>query len=402
MAGAGKGRGTPATATIVGGGFGGYYAAHELHRRGIAVTLVDESGSQTFQPLLYQAATGLIRPSDIEFPLAELDGVEVVAQRAAAADLPSRTVTLADGTTLAADHLLLATGAAVNFFGVSGAAQHAFPLYTGADAARIKAQLERLVTAGDPFSIVVVGAGDTGVEVTGALLDVLEFALPRAFPNFSRDRATVHLVDHGKAPLAHMSAGSQRYAHDQLEAAGVHFHLGASVTQVNAAGVLLDGTTRLDSALVIWAGGLTVSTPSLTPKPTTDRGRILVDEYLRLPGTAGVYALGDCAADAHAPLPQLGAVAKQQGLYLGKTIAAVVQGKQPKPFKYRDMGDLAMVRSGAAVVELDGGHLKLDGPSAFTMWLGLHAYLLPGQHHRVDAVHGWVHEWRTHSAEFLT
>ena len=170
MAGAGKGRGTPATATIVGGGFGGYYAAHELHRRGIAVTLVDESGSQTFQPLLYQAATGLIRPSDIEFPLAELDGVEVVAQRAAAADLPSRTVTLADGTTLAADHLLLATGAAVNFFGVSGAAQHAFPLYTGADAARIKAQLERLVTAGDPFSIVVVGAGDTGVEVTGALL----------------------------------------------------------------------------------------------------------------------------------------------------------------------------------------------------------------------------------------
>ena len=98
-------------------------------------------------------------------------------------------MTLADGTTLAADHLLLATGAAVNFFGVSGAAQHAFPLYTGADAARIKAQLERLVTAGDPFSIVVVGAGDTGVEVTGALLDVLEFALPRAFPNFSRDRA---------------------------------------------------------------------------------------------------------------------------------------------------------------------------------------------------------------------
>ncbi|MFI0433711.1 MAG: NAD(P)/FAD-dependent oxidoreductase [Candidatus Nanopelagicales bacterium] len=390
------------TAVVVGGGFGGYYASRELTRHGIATTLVDATGFQTFQPLLYQAATGLVRASDVEFPLGELRDVDVVTDRVAAVDLGTRTLTLASGATTTADHVVIATGAVVNFFGVEGAAEHAYPLYTSGDGARIKEQLQRLVESGKPFSVVVVGAGDTGVEVTGALLDVLESALPRTYPGFTRDRASVHLVDHGAAPLAHMTPGSQRYAEDQLNAAGVTFHLGTSVTGVDDRGVELDGTTRIDSQLVIWAGGLTVSTPSLDPATKTNRGRIVVDEYLRVPGARGVYAIGDCAADETAPLPQLGAVAKQQGLYLGKSIARMRAGKAPKAFKYRDMGDMAMVRAGAAVVEIDGGHIKLDGPSAFATWLGLHAYLLPSEHHRADAVHGWVHEWRTGSAEFLT
>lgn len=380
-------------AVIIGGGFGGYYAAHELARHHVPVTLIEQNGCQTFQPLLYQSATGLIDPADLKFDYSQMKGVNTVAERVTAVDLASRMVQLAEGGTIKADHLVLATGSTVNFFGVPGAEEHALPLYTGPDAHAIKRRLQELVEGGSALRVVVVGAGATGVEITGAISDVVNDLLPRTYPQFQSTNADLHLVDHGSAPLASMAVEGQKFAATTLESVGVTLHMNRAVTAVAADSVALDDGTTLPADLVIWAGGLTANNPQLTPDPQRTRGnRIVVGPDLRIPGYDNVYAIGDNSADADKSLPQLGSVAKQQGHHVGSNIHRQISGREPKPFHYRDMGDMAMVRHDAAVVEMGQRHHPVTGTIAFGMWLGLHAYLLPGDRHRLDALHTWAHE----------
>lgn len=387
---------------IVGGGFGGYYAAHELARHKVPVTIIDRDGYQTFQPMLYQAATGLIELSDLEFHFNRMDNVNSVADEVTAVDLDTRAVSVAGGATFTCDHLMLATGAAVNFFGVEGAAEHAMPLYTGPDSAAIKRRLQNMIQNESAFRIVIVGAGATGVEITGALIDILTDVLPRTFPDFAGRPYALHLVDHAAAPLAAMSDEGQTFATKTLTDAGVHLHMGHDVTQISESGVTLDDGSTIDADMVIWAGGLSVKGPPLTPAPETGRGgRVLVEPDLRIPGYDSVYCVGDGAADRTDPLPQLGSVAKQQGRAVGKNIRRQLKGKAPQAFEYRDMGDMAMVRHDAAVVEMGKSHHPVTGTLAFGMWLGLHAYLLPGERNRVDALHDWAHELSSGKSQFL-
>ncbi len=389
---------------IVGGGFGGYYAAHELSRHKIPVAVIDTRGYQTFQPLLYQAATGLIEPDDLDFHLSEMKRVTSVADTVTAVDVAAPAVSTASGVTVTCDQLVLAPGATVDFFGVTGAADHTFPLYTGADARAIKDRLQSLFLHGDgPVRIAVVGAGATGVEITGALVDVTQEILPRTFPDSPKRSVELNLIDHGTAPLRSMSAESQQTAQTVLTDAGVVFHLGRDVTAVSDQGVTLDDGTSVPSDLTVWAGGLSVQGPQLDPEPTRGHGgRILIDADLRLPGHEGVYCIGDAAADRENPLPQLGSVAKQQGLHAGRSIRRQREGKTPQPFRYRDMGDMAMIRHDQAVVEMGRHHREVTGTPAYGMWLGLHAYLLPGESNRLEALHDWVHELSTGTSQFLT
>lgn len=389
-------------AVIVGGGFGGYYAAHELAHHHVPVTLIEANGCQTFQPLLYQAATGLIDPADLRFDYSRMKGVTAVTDRVTAVDLDSRTVELAGGGSLTADHLVLATGAGVNFFGVRGAAENAIPLYTGPDAHAIKRRLQHLVEDGHTLRVVIVGAGATGVEITGAISDVVNDLLPRTYPQFHSTNADLHLVDHGAAPLASMAAEGQTFAAETLAEVGVTLHMHRAVTEVAADGVTLDDGTTLAADLVIWAGGLTASGPPLTPEPKRGHGnRITIGKDLRIPGYDSVYCIGDGAADATDPLPQLGSVAKQQGRHVGTNIHRQIGGREPTSFHYRDMGDMAMVRHDAAIVEMGASHHPVTGTIAFGMWLGLHAYLLPGDRHRLDALHTWAHELASGKSHFF-
>jgi NADH dehydrogenase len=387
---------------VVGGGFGGLYAARTAAKHGLRVALVDADGHQTFQPLLYQVATGLLPVDVIDYPLREVHAVQAVTARVATIDLNACSVATEDGRVLVADRLVIATGAAVNFFGVPGADQHALPLYTDRDAEAIKARIGHLVDSQSAFDVVVVGAGATGVEVTGALGDVIGSVLPRTNPAFRGESVTIHMVDHASAPLAHMSVESQEYARKVLTEQGVVLHLGSSVASVDADGVTLGDGTRIPAGMVVWAGGLTVHLPSMSPSPTTTHGgRLVVDSSLRLPGFPDVYAIGDCAADATSPLPQLGSVAKQQGLHVGESLSLQSKGHEPKAFHYKDMGVMAMLRHDRAVVEAGGRHTQIDGITAYAMWLGLHAVLLPDDRDRLDAVHAWVHEWATDTSRFL-
>lgn len=389
---------------IVGGGFGGYYAAHQLTHHGVPVAIVDTSGHQTFQPLLYQAATGLLEPDDLDFPLSSMSGVTSIADRVTDVDLATMTVTTQKGITITTDHLVLATGAQVNFFGVAGAADNALPLYTGDNARAIKSRVQELAfhEAGS-IRVVVVGAGATGVEVTGALVDVFGVVLPRTFPQFAGREVDLHLVDHASQPLAAMSEESRNFAEKTLTDAGVTFHLGRSVTQVDPAAVHLDDGTSLDSDITIWAGGLSVGGPTLTPEPERGHGgRLVITHDLRLAGYEAVYCIGDAAADATDPLPQLGSVAKQQGTHVGRSVRRQRKGKEPETFRYRDMGDMAMVRHDRAVVEMGTHHHEVTGTPAYAMWLGLHAYLLPGERNRMETLQVWAHELSTGTSQFLT
>ena len=407
-----------ASVIVVGGGFAGYYAARGLGRHA-RVTLIDTNGFQTFQPLLYQVATGLMDPGNVRYPLADLEHVTAVRATVTAVDLAQRRVTLAGPvvagtadesgsvpasavTSLTADYLVLCPGARVNFFGVPGAAQFALPLYTLGNAIAIKRRLQELVMAKEPFSVVVVGAGATGVEITGALLDSLEVLLPRAYPMFRPDLVTVQMVDRADVPLSPMSEDSQRCAAAALTQAGVRMHLGRSATAVTADTVTLDDGTALPAQLTIWAGGLSVHAPDISPPPATGHsGRISVDDTLRLPGFDNVFCLGDAAANQHTPLPQRGSVAKQQGSHTAHTIRRLIKGKVAKPFSYRDLGTMAMIRHDSAVVEAGPQHHQIDGHPAYLMWLALHAYLLSVSLYKEESVHTWVHERISDSSSFM-
>ncbi len=390
------------TVAIVGGGFGGIYAAKGLARHGVDVAIIDTHGSQTFQPMLYQAATGIVALDDIVYPLEDLHGVRAVKDTVASIDLTAKELSLASGSTLTADYLVIATGCSVNFFGVTGAADHAYPLYTADDAKRIWTRGGELFARSEQVPIAVVGAGATGVEITGALLDVADDLLPRSFPGFHREQIELHVIDHASVPLAAMSAKSQSYAQEVLARSGVTFHLGRSVTEVTGTDVGLDDGTRLPSGMTIWAGGLSVRVPQMAPAPRLGpRGRLAIDADLRMPGHDHVYCLGDAAADPQQPLPQLGSFAKQQGIAVAKAIRRQLVGKEPKPFSYQDLGDMAMVRHDAATVEVGKHHHPVDGPVAFAMWLGLHAYLLPGDDHRGEALRSWSKELLTGKSTYL-
>lgn len=423
---------TTATATVVGGGMAGVAAATRLAKHGVRVTLVDRNDYLQFQPLLYQVATSQLPAEDVARPLRALfaDSPTVTVRQAevTGADLARRIVHTGDGDIGPADHLILAAGSQANFFGTPGAAEHSFPLYTVADAERLRRQLSgelrrvcgspggstgrsssgSSVTSGDPdgTTVVVVGGGPTGVETAGAVGELVD-ALRRE--GRLTGKATVQLIDHGHALLKPFTPESQRYALEKLQKIGVDVEFGLAVTGVQADGVTLsDGTSR-PAHTVVWGGG--VSAAAVTADMGTapgHGGRIDVAPDLSVPGFPGVWAIGDVANipdthDAGAPaagadspaghpatLPQLGSVAVQSGTAVAANIRAVLDNKPTEPFAYRDKGIMAMIGRNAAVAEVGRHRHEIHGPVAFIAWLGLHAMLLAGVHSRIDAFLQWA------------
>ncbi|WP_426594953.1 NAD(P)/FAD-dependent oxidoreductase [Cellulomonas sp. McL0617] len=401
---------------VLGGGMAGVAAAQTLGEAGVRTTLVDRADYHQFQPLLYQVATSQLPAEDVARPLRTIfesvPSVDVVVQAVSSASLADRTLVLADGRSLSAAHVVVAAGARPNFFGVPGAVEHAFPLYSVADAERLRGHHRALVDdagahgVGGPGSrdVVVVGGGPTGVEVSGALAELVAALV--AHGRMPAD-ARVHLVDRGHAVLGQFSPRAQAYAHEHLAAVGVDLRLGAGVASVHADAVELDDGTRLPTRTVIWAGGESGAAVAQSAGPTTGRGgRLDVRADLGVEGFPGVWAVGDVAnvpsgTHAGAPiLPQLGSVAQQSGRWAAQNILRSAQGDDLAPFHYKDKGIMAMIGRNAAVAELGAHRHEVDGPLAFAAWLGVHAMLLSGVHSRTDAFLSWAWEYfdRDHAA----
>ena len=408
---------------IVGGGFAGVACAQSLAEEARArVTLIDQDGYQQFQPLLYQVATAELAGKDIAFEHTQTfqgqGSVTPVKADAVSADLDRRSVTLADGTTISGDYLVLAAGAQPNFFHTQGANEFAFPLYSLTDARRVRERVLQLYSDANAkpelvddgaLTFVVVGGGPTGVEISGALSDLVHDVMPHRYPNLAVAGARIILVDVAHTLLPPFSDESHAYAAKKLQQRGVELRLGVAVTEVAPDHVVLRDGSTIQTHLVIWGGGEMAAPIAGDAGIGQGRGgRIDVRPDLSVPGHTNVFAVGDVANISYGdegPLPQLGSVAQQSGAWAAKNILGDIDGTGREPFHYKDKGIMAMIGRKAAVAEIGPHRHELHGRFAFSAWLGVHAELLSNAGAEVKAFVAWADDFylRPHhrSAELL-
>jgi NADH dehydrogenase len=399
----------PGTVVIVGAGFAGLGCARALAKHeDVHVTLIDRNDYHQFQPLLYQVATAQLARADIAFSLHELfhshPNVEVVVGEVESVDPETRTATLGEGRTFSGDALVLAAGARARFFKTPGAAEHAFPLYTVDQAGRLRERIIEVFDAAhrDPslieegaLNFVIVGAGATGTEIAGALSELIAHTMPVEYPDLDVSVAKVVMVDHGGAVLGPFSDQAHDYAASVLEGHGVDIRLKTGVAEVGPGHVVLSDGSRIPTRTVIWGGGIAAAPlAEACGLPTGHGGRIDVTPELTVEGHPGVYALGDLANIAGPDgAPQLGSVALQSGQWAARNILHGLEGKEAKPFHYKDKGIMAMIGHNAAVAEVGKRRHEVDGTVAFMMWLGVHATLMTGVRPRVDAFMDWAWDY---------
>jgi NADH dehydrogenase len=323
-------------------------------------------------------------------------------------DLTNRTAYLVNGDAYHGDFLVLAAGAEPNFFGIPGVQEHALPLYSLLDAERLRSRLLGALETADrdagkrtePLRFVVIGGGATGVEIAGAIGDVLQRTSSLAFKHADLKHASVTLIDMEKTVLGPFGKHSQEYAMEMLKERGVELLLGVSVKEVVKNGVTLSDGTHIPAELVIWAGGLKASGLSNALGIKAGRGgRVDVQPDLSVADFPGVYALGDFANFKTANgevLPQLASVAQQAGRHCAKNIAAAAAGNSGKPFDYLDKGIMAMVGRNAAVAEVGSGRHTVTGMLAFAAWLGVHALLLTTVRAKVETFIEWAWQYFGH------
>ena len=381
---------------IVGAGFAGLSAVGKLRKAGLRVTVIDQNLYSTFQPLLYPVATGGLNPGDIAYPVGGFS-----AKRAAryirgdlvGIDTAARQAQLADGRNIGYDYLILATGVSANYFGVPGAAENTFGLYTRADAIVLRDHimngLERL--SADPegmpeFAVTVVGGGATGVELAGTLGELRGDVLRATFPDVEPARLHVRLIEMGPELVMPFNEKLREYTRKQLVHRGVDIQLKTEIREVAPDHVVVGDGSSLRSDLTIWAAG--VAAPDAVAKwglPQGKGGRVLVGPDLRVEGSECVFAIGDIALHADEPSPQLAQPAIQEGRHAAEQAIRLVRGEPTRPFSYHDKGMMATIGRRSALVQFPKG-MRITGTLAWLAWLGLHLMYLLGNRNRVATI----------------
>lgn len=398
---------------MLGGGFGGIGAARKLRHADVDVVLVDKQDYHTFQPMLYQVATGVVDVSAIADPLRGMfhdqPNAKVYQGTVEGIDPESRVVNFADREALPYDYLVLALGAEAEFFGVEGAAEHGFPLYTLADAVRLKEHVVTCWEGGDRdpslvadgiLNVVIVGGGPTGVESAGALGELYRNVFSDDFPDIAQEHARLILVEAGSALLPMFKKDIRDYTERALRERGVEPMLGEIVESVAPTRVTLKSGQVIDAHTLVWGAGLHAHPIAASLGVELQRGsRIPVGLDLRVADRPEVFAVGDIAwitdSKTNDVLPQLGSVALQAGEHAGRNIARVVNGQETKPFEYTDKGTMATIGRGAAVLQTRRGH-TMKGRSAFLAWGAVHLALLSTGEDRTKAVVDWTWSALTH------
>lgn len=392
------------TVVIVGAGFGGLRATRQLRDADVRVILVDRHNYHLFQPLLYQVATAGLETEQIakpvrailrgqpnfEFRMAEVEGV----------DLAGRSVHTSAGD-IGYDYLILAVGGETDTFGKRGVEQNGLGLKHLLDAVAIRNQVlclfERAALETDParrqalLTLVVVGGGPTGVEMAGALSELVHLVLAKDLPSLDLTQVSIVLLEAADRLLPGMPARLAQAAVATLERKGVQVRLAAMVDDYDGEVVTLGGGERIAARTLIWAAGARAA--PLVAKlglPTARQGRVAVETTLQLPGAPEAFVIGDAAylEDAGKPLPMMAPVAMQMGDTAADNICRLLRGEAPVAFRYKDPGSLATIGRNAAIAHIHG--LSLQGFPAWVVWLVVHLIQLIGFRNRLLVLVNWA------------
>jgi NADH dehydrogenase len=397
---------------IVGGGFGGLFAARSLRRAPVRVTLVDRHNHHLFQPLLYQVATAILSEGEIAPPIRNVlhrqRNLEVELAEVNGFDLDARklTATRADGSPfeIAYDSLIVAAGAGQSYFGHDEFARWAPGMKTINDALELRGRIlgafeiaeleDDLEKRAEWLTFVVVGGGPTGVEIAGQIAELSRRVLKNDFRRIDPRDARILLFDGGKEVLATFGDRLSGKASKELERLGIELHMSSIVTDVDRTGVVVkqsDSERRIRARTKVWAAGVQASPLAKMLGDATgaevDRaGRVSVLPDCTLPGHPEVFAIGDMMSLDE--LPGVAEVAMQQGLHASSTIKRRLEGKESKPFRYRDLGSMATIARFRAVVSFKGIHLS--GLLGWLAWLFVHLVFLTGFKNRFATVGRWA------------
>jgi NADH:quinone reductase (non-electrogenic) len=404
---------------IVGAGFGGLETVYRLAGAPVKITLIDRRNHHLFQPLLYQVATASLATSEIAWPIRYLvrhrPEVTTLFATVTGIDANHRRVLLEDGSGLAYDTLVLATGARHAYFGHDEWEPFAPGLKTLEDATtlrrRILVAFERAERETDParrdalMTFVIIGAGPTGVELAGTIAELARLTLPPDFRRIDTRKARVVLIEAGPRVLAGFPEDLSTYAHRSLDSLGVEVVLNQPVTDCNADGVVYGGE-QLDAKTIIWAAGVRASRAAEWLDAPADRaGRVQVAPDLTVPGHPEIFAIGDTvtiSAWNGQPVPGIAPAAKQEGRYVADTIKARLEGRTLPAFRYSHAGSLAQIGKRLAVI--DFGRIKLRGAIAWWIWGIAHIYFLIGLRHRLSVALSWlwIHARDQRAARLIT
>lgn len=395
---------------IIGGGFGGLYAARALKHAPVDVLLVDRTNHHVFQPLLYQVATATLSPTDICAPIRWLlrnqTNADVLLADVATIDPSAKRMTCADGRAIDYDFLIVATGARHSYFGHAAWERFAPGLKAVEDAIEIRERwlmaFERADAASDAaerdaeLTFVIVGGGATGVELAGMLPTIARHALPKDFHHIDTTKARVILIEGGPRLLPAFPEDLSDAARASLEELGVDVRLNARVTGVDAGGVHV-GEERIEARTVLWAAGNAASPLGAQLDAPVDRmGRVAVAEDLSVEAHPEVFVVGDLAQlHSHGkPVPGVAPAAMQSGACAARNVLRTIRREARQPFRYRNKGDLATIGRYRAVGVLAGQHLT--GWIAWWTWLLVHIMYLAGFRNRASVLLEWGYSFFTY------
>ena len=399
---------------IVGAGFGGLKLARKLaRRREFQVVLLNRNNFHEFQPLYYQVATAGLEANSILFPLRSVFGncknVHIRVTNVTGIRPADKAVDTELGA-IPYDYLVMATGADTNFFNQQNIIEKALPMKSVSEAIALRNRMlqnfedalsvETLDEKEGFMDVVVVGGGPTGVELCGTLAEMRRTVLPKDYPELDFKMMDIYLIESGAELLGPMSVPSQEHALSYLQGLGVNVRLNTRVKDFDGQTVTMNDGTSLRTNNLIWAAGVRANPLAGLPSEVLGRGgRVLVDRFSQVQGVPDVYAIGDVALmtedkwpNGH---PQIAQSAIQQGRHLAHNLLRLVQGQQPEPFVYKDLGSMATIGRGKAVVDLP--FFKFQGFFAWLTWLFVHLMAIVGVKNRLAIFINWMANYLTYN-----
>lgn len=399
---------------IIGAGFAGLKLARKLHNADYHITLIDIHNFHQFQPLFYQVASARLEATAISFPLRRIfqgkRNVNVRVGMIRQIDTRAKKV-FTRHNIYEYDYLVIATGCTNNFFGNENIEQYAFPMKSTNQAIALRNKIllnfEASLSARTPAdkeaynNITIVGGGPTGVELAGALAEMKSKVLPKDYPLIDFSNLGINLIEGSPSTLSSMSEQSQKNSRRYLEEMGIKIQTNIHVTDYDGEVVTLENGTKIRSKTLIWAAGVIGNVPVGIPKECITRGnRLIVNEYHQVKGLDDVYAIGDISyletKDWPKGQPQLAHVANKQAAHLSENFEAILKGRTPTVFTYKNPGTMATIGKRKAVVDLP--NLHFHGRLAWLIWMFLHLMLILGVRNKLLVFINWMISYFTNDS----